>query len=123
MRMHTSENAEPAMHTSENAEPAVNTSENAEPAVNTSENAEPAMNTSENAETTNTQLIEWLDARMAAIDARAEARHKELEKKIECSQDFTDYLKRMCRYLFGILNKVLDNSAGGVSPAPCITVD
>jgi len=101
----------------------MHTSENAEPAVNTSENAEPAVNTSENAATTNTQLIEWLDARMAAIDARAEARHKELEKKIECSQDFTDYLKRMCRYLFGILNKVLDNSAGGVSPAPCITVD
>jgi len=54
-----------------------------------------------------TPLIELLDARLAAMEAKSEARHKDL--------------KRMCRYLFGILNKVLDNP--GVSPAPCITVD
>ena len=57
-----------------------------------------------------TPLIELLDARLAAMEAKSEARHKELEKKLGDSRDFNEFLKYMRDELFGILSRGIDRS-------------
>ena len=64
---------------------------------------------SDNAEV-RTPLIELLDARLAAMEAKSEARHKELEKKLGDSRDFNEFLKYMHDELFGILSRGIDRS-------------
>ena len=56
----------------------------------------------------NTPLTEWLDARFAEMDAKSEARHKELEKKLGDIHDVQEYMKHMSNGLMGLLNKVID---------------